>query len=265
MPQHRSRSMDDIGVGIPLFMPLPVDEGLLQEIHQYASLSRDEGLKLARREIAKDRSATLRIVLTVLKASSIPRTEEFLATDIVRGVKIECGAGCSHCCHQNVEVSIPEAILVSLQVADPDDPRRTNILETADAIAHLSEDERFLCGRPCPLLVDHKCSVYDNRPLLCRATLSPSAQGCRDALQGKQGAVQIYALPQYVAIADKDALRGICKDLGLQYDNVDLVQTVATILRDPSTAVRWAQGEKVFNGLGEKPALPQLAEAASVR
>jgi hypothetical protein len=254
--------MDDIGVGVPLFMPLPVDENLVQDILQYASISRDEGLKLARREIAKDRSATLRVVLTLLKTCSIPRTEEFLASDIVRGVKIECAAGCSHCCHQNVEVSIPEAILVSLQVADPDDPRRTNLLETADAVADLDQDERFLFGRPCPLLVDHKCSVYDNRPLLCRATLSPSAQGCRDALQGKRGTVEIYTLPQFVAIADKDALRGICKDLGLQYDNVDLVQTVATILRDPSTVVRWAQGEKVFQGLGEKPPVEQFAQAA---
>ncbi len=263
MRDVRFRSMDDIGVGIPLLMPLPVDEQLMQEIGQHAGVSRGEGLRIARRAIAKDRSATLRIVLTVLKALSIPRTEEFLQSDVVRNAKIDCKAGCSHCCHQNVEVSIPEAILVSLQVADPEDPRRSNILETAEYVAGLGETERFLSGRPCPLLVDHKCSVYENRPLLCRATLSPNVQGCRDVLQGKTGTLQIYTLPQYIAIADKDALRGICKDLGLQYDNVDLLQTVAAILRDPSTVVRWANGETVFKGLGLRPMLPQFAEAAS--
>lgn len=255
--------MDDIGVGVPLLMPLPVDEELLREIMQHAGVSRGEGLRIVRREVAKDRSATLRIILTVLKALSIPRTEEFLASDVVQSSKIECGVGCSHCCHQNVEVSIPEAILVSLQVADPADPRRANILETADFVAHMGENERVLRGHPCPLLVDHKCSVYENRPLVCRATLSPSAQGCRDALQGRTDTLRIYTLPQFVAIADKDALRGICKDIGLQYDNVDLVQTVAAILRDPSTVVRWAEGETVFNGLGAKPQLPQYAEAAT--
>lgn len=265
MAQHRSRSMDDIGVGIPLLMPLPVEQELLEEIIQRAAVSRDEGLSVARREIAKDRTATLRIILTLLKAMTIPKTEEYLASDFVRSAKIECAAGCSHCCHQNVEVSIPEAILVSLQIADPADPRRETILETADFIADLNQEERFLCGRPCPLLVDHKCSVYENRPLLCRATLSPYAQGCRDVLLGKHDTVQIYTMPQFVAMADKDALRGICKDLRLQYENVDLVQTVATILRDPSTVVRWAQGERVFTTLKENPPLPQLVEAASVK
>jgi Fe-S-cluster containining protein len=256
MRQVQTRSMDDIGIGIPHLMPLPVDEEILQELLRYAGISRSEGLRMARHEIKKDRGATLRIILTVLKTLSIPRTEEFLASDKVQSKKIACGAGCSHCCHQNVEVSIPEAILVSLQVSDPDDSRRATILETADAIAHLKQDTRFVCGRPCPLLVDHKCSVYDNRPLLCRATLSPFAQGCRDALEGNAATLQIYTLPQFVALADKDALRGVCKDLGLQYDNVDLVQTVAAILRDPSTIVRWAQGEKVFKALQQAPPVP---------
>jgi hypothetical protein len=254
--QHvQTSSMDDIGIGIPHLMPLPVDEEILEELLRYAGISRSEGLRMARHEIEKDRGATLRIILTVLKTLSIPRTDEFLASDTVQSKKIECGAGCSHCCHQNVEVSIPEAILVSLQVSNPDDPRRATILETADAIVNLDQDKRFLFGRPCPLLVDHKCSVYDNRPLLCRATLSPSAQGCRDALQGNAATLEIYTLPQFVALADKDALRGICKDLSLQYDNVDLVQTVAAILRDPSTIVRWAQGEKVFKALQQNPAI----------
>jgi hypothetical protein len=258
MRQAQTRSMDDIGVGVPLLMPLPVDDELLREILQYAGNARREWLQIARREIAQDPSSTLRVVLTLLKAFAIPRTEEFLASDTVQNTKIECGAGCSHCCHQNVEVSIPEAILVSLQVANPDDPRRPTVLETAEFVAPLKPDERFLCGRPCPLLVDHKCSVYENRPLLCRATLSPYAQGCRDALEGKVDTVQIYTLPQFVAMADKDALRGICKDLGLQYDNVDLVQTVAAILRDPSSIVKWAQGEKVFKGLVQKVVRHQL-------
>jgi len=262
MRQARTHAMDDIGVGIPLLMPLPVEDELLEEILTYAGKSRRDGLRIARREIAKDRRSTLRIVLTLLKAFTIPRTEEFLASDTVQRVKIECGSGCSHCCYQNVEVSIPEAILVSLQVADPDDPRRTNILETADIVAAMEPDERALCGRPCPLLVDHKCSVYDNRPLICRGTMSPSAQACRDALLGN-GPLQIYTLPQFVALADKDSLRGICKDLGLQHDNVDLAQTVATILRDPTTVMRWAEGKTVFKGLGEKLPLPEPPNATT--
>jgi len=200
---------------------------------------------LARDAIGQDPDAILRVVLALLKVLAVPRTEEALATSSLREAKIECRAGCNACCHQNVEVSIPEAILVALQVADPADPRRASILETTDAVAGLGLAERIRTGRPCPLLVDGRCSVYDNRPLLCRATLSSDAKGCYDALHGR-GTAAIYPIAQFVAAADRDALRGICKDIGLQYDNVELVRTVAAILRDPTTVVRWAGREDVF-------------------
>jgi hypothetical protein len=249
------RDMDDIGVGVPFLMPQPVDHDLLQEVLQHAALTRAEGLRYARGEIAKDESAALRVALTILKMLAIPHTEEILETVRREGARIECGPGCNACCYQNVEVSIPEAILVSLQVADPADPRRAAIFETIEAVGHLSTAERSRTGRPCPLLIDGKCSVYENRPLLCRGTLSPCRQSCYDALRG-EGPLQQFPELQFFAVADKDALRGICKDLGLQCDNVDLVQTVAAILRDPSKVVRWAAGETVFIPLSPNPFSP---------
>ena len=259
MGEARASSMNDIGVGIPILMPKPIEQDLLDEVLRYAAVGRKDGLRMARREIAKDRAATLRIVLTLLKTLFIPRTEKYLASDAVRSKKIDCGAGCDHCCYQSVEVSIPEAILVALQVADPADPRYAKVLEMADATADLSPGERASYRYPCAFLVDHRCSVYENRPLLCRATMSPSAKGCRDVMEGKTKVLEIYTLPQLVALGDIDGLRGICKDLGLQYDRVDLVQTVAAILRDPTTVVRWAQGEKVFTPLkkDDTPLSPQ--------
>jgi hypothetical protein len=248
----RVHKMDDIGVGVPLLMPLPLADDLLRQVIQHASITRGEGLRHARREIAKDRGATLRVLICILKVLAIPRTEEVLAAVQQQAIKVECGPGCSACCNQNVEVSIPEAILVALQVIDPDDPRRKAILDTATAVAGLGQEERLRCGRPCPLLVDNKCSVYENRPLLCRATLSPCRQACYDALHSDVS-VQIYPMPQFYALGDKDAMRGICKDLGLQHDNVDLVQTVAAILRDPTSVVRWAAGERAFAALPPKP------------
>lgn len=258
MAEASASSMDDIGgVGIPILMPKPIEQDVVEEVLVYAAVGRKEGLRAARREIAKDRAATLRILLTLLKTYFIPRTEKYLASDAVKSKKIECCAGCHHCCFQNVEVSIPEAILVSLQVADPADPRHAKVLEIADATADLGSQERYrdTYRYPCPFLVDAKCSVYENRPLLCRATLSPSVTGCRAAAEGKADMLQIYTLPQFVALGDLAAIRGISKDLRLQYDAVDLVQTVAAILRDPTTIVRWAQGEKVFKPLPETPVL----------
>jgi hypothetical protein len=257
MPEYRFHSMDDIGIGVPVQMAQPVDIEVFDDVVAHASLTRSEGLRLARVAIAEDPSATLSIILMLLKVLVIPRTEEFLALGPAQGVKIECSAGCTACCYQNVEVSIPEAILVALQVIDPADPRRAAILETATAVSDLKGHARVQAMRACPLLVDNKCSVYENRPLLCRATQSPCAKGCYDALNhGILDDFQVYTVPQFFAIGDKDALRGICKDLGLQYDNVDLVKTVAAILRDPANVGRWAAGEQVFTPLPPAEPLP---------
>jgi hypothetical protein len=256
MRQVRTRSMDDMGLRIPVLMPQAAAANLTKEVLDHASITRGEGLRHARREIAQDRGSTLRVILSLLKVLVIPRTEEIVALSPQLGMKIECGPGCNACCYQNVEVSIPEAILVALQVADPNDSRRAIILQTADADADLDSAARARTGIPCPLLVDGQCSVYENRPLLCRATLSPCAKACYDVLEGKDVALQIYWGPQFFAIGDKDALRGICKDLDLQYDNVDLVQTVAAILRDPTTVTRWAAGEVVFNTALKEPTAP---------
>lgn len=250
MRQVRKRSMSDIGIGVPVLMPAPIAEELAPLAIEHASVTRGEGLRHARREIAKDRDGALRIILTLLKVLVIPRTEEVLAQNAQLGIKPECAAGCDSCCYQSVDVSIPEAILVALQVADPADPRRREIFRIADETEGLDPSARADTRLPCPLLVEGRCSVYENRPLLCRATLSPCAQSCRDVFAGKPGAaLQIYWGPQFFALSDKDAMRGICKDLGLQHDSVELVQTVATILRDPSTVVRWAAGEHVFKPL----------------
>lgn len=87
----------------------------------HASITRGEGLRLARREIAKDRNSVPRVMLALLKVLVLPRTEEILTSEEIRGLNIDCRAGCNACYYQNVEVSIPEAILVSLQLANPGD------------------------------------------------------------------------------------------------------------------------------------------------
>jgi hypothetical protein len=254
--------MNDIGIGIPVVMPLPLDSDFVQLVLEHAMITRGEGLNHARRELEKDSEATLSVILTLLKVLVIARTEEVLALSPQLGMKIDCRPGCSACCYQNVEVSIPEAILVALQVAEPTDPRRAGILETADATANMDPAARVRARLPCPLLVADKCSVYENRPLLCRATLSPCAQTCYEVLEGKDSVLQIYGGPQFFALGDKDAMRGICKDLGLQSDSVDLVQTVAAILRDASTVIRWSKGETVFSPI-QKVAV-QATDAAVV-
>jgi hypothetical protein len=85
--------------------------------------------------------------------------------------------------------------------------------------------------------------------------LSPDSGRCAAALgQAIAGSGEfkhpVYSKPQLHGFAFLSGLRGICKDLGLQYDLVDLVQTVAAILREPGLVDRWAAGEAVFRPAG---------------
>lgn len=74
-----------------------------------------------------------------------------------------CAAGCDACCHVRIGVFAIEAApireaLARLAVADP--PLRARIRDQADDPAHADR---------CALLVDGRCSVYSERPMICRS------------------------------------------------------------------------------------------------
>lgn len=80
-----------------------------------------------------------------------------------------CAAGCSACCHTRIGVFAIEAApieraLARLAVADP--ALRTRVRRQADDPAHADR---------CALLVDDRCAVYDERPLICRSHGLPIA------------------------------------------------------------------------------------------
>jgi Fe-S-cluster containining protein len=116
------------------------------------------------------------------------------------GQKLSCTKGCGACCRQAVPVSPSEAARLREVIEQMDEPRRTRVKQAfADAeerarhagvYDRLVEPERFsaeeLKGAPleyfrlniaCPFLEDESCSIYDERPLVCREYLvtSPAA------------------------------------------------------------------------------------------
>ncbi len=107
-----------------------------------------------------------------------------------------CRAGCSHCCEKGAffAVSLAEALLLALGVEALPDTQRQRVQDAAHSLLRLQHelfaqiagppdspgdrDEEWFSkrigrvsrtGASCPLLHQHLCSVYDNRPFLCRA------------------------------------------------------------------------------------------------
>jgi hypothetical protein len=245
------RAIDDVGLRLPKGMPEEIADPFIEYVATKAAALRGEAMALAPPDIAGDKWVRLRFSLDALKGIVFPQAERTIAEFAGAPAKIECRSGCCFCCYQNVDATIPEAIVIALGLTDPADPRVAAVLGAADAFKALDDDARIATARPCPLLVDRQCSVYEHRPLACRSLVSPDATRCHQAMASLEAGtgvlpIEIYVVLQFLCSGEQAAARGICRDLGLQDDIVELTQTVAAILRDPALVERWAAGEHVF-------------------
>jgi Fe-S-cluster containining protein len=255
------RSIEDVGLPLPKGLPVDIAEPFFEHVATKAMALRTQAMAIAGPNVAVGTNPWVRLkfMLDIMAMSILPQAEKTI-TEFSAEADIQCRAGCSFCCHQNVDVTVPEAILVALQLGNDADPRRTAVVEAADAFRALDDDARIMTGKPCPMLVDHRCSVYNARPINCRSFMSPDATNCKESMRridaGEVAAgetplpIEVYVVLRFLCGGEQAAIRGICVDLGLQADMVELTQTVAAIVRDPDLIARWASGEKVFAARG---------------
>lgn len=82
--------------------------------------------------------------------------------------EVACRRGCSACCHQDVLVSDAEAALIGRAIG------RKPVAEPAGAVVvgRDLQDAPVVpirhSGEPCTFLQDDQCSIFRNRPLMCR-------------------------------------------------------------------------------------------------
>ncbi len=142
---------------------------------------------------------------------------------------LDCREACWYCCcHPQILVSVPELLRIVDLV------RRTF---TEEQIAELKTRAQAytaqLQGRtlaslakqtpiPCPLLVNERCSVYEARPLECRAYNSMDANACRKDYEDASSSIPLFSLVKDAAdgalVGSVQALRA----LGLNDAVVDL-------------------------------------------
>lgn len=260
MQESQAHSAEEIGIRVP--PPLAGNAALRDLVHRLAESLRAEAVPLAQREIARAPEAKLETLLALMKVLVFGRADALVEEVQDGDAPIACGPGCTACCYQTVQATIPEAILIALRLADPADPRRGQVLDAAASFQGMSPGARKRTGKPCPLLVEGRCSIYDDRPLACRSVLSSNAEGCRasllSVLAGRDELPNDYFLAaQYMIRGDGAALQGICRDLGLQHGAFDLVQMLAALIRDPGIVERWLAGEPVFATVPSPEAMTQ--------
>ena len=166
-----------------------------------------------------------------------------------------CGAGCDHCCHLPVEANAVEVMTLVQHLLETRDEAGLAALRAA-LRAHVAvveatpAAERIALRQPCPLLVDHRCSVYEARPLACRAFHSADAEGCATALKTENARVGFrfpdkrrFAIASQASALLVDGARGVGRDTA----SYNLGQALAIALESPDeTQARWDRGEAVF-------------------
>jgi hypothetical protein len=161
--------------------------------------------------------------------------------------EVECRKGCSFCCHLTVTATPLEVIRIAAVLGD----RRSAVLSTAEAIAGLDNRQRLARKVPCPLLIEGACSVYEVRPLTCRALLSRSASLCERQFETQAGQDDALLVPSPLTprLLCASLINGqiaALRDLGLAGHPVELVSALAALERDSNLFVRWLSREDVF-------------------
>ena len=124
-----------------------------------------------------------------------------------RPIRLTCSKGCAACCEELLHVSELETRLLveSLTEAEKADLRQRVAKWLAQIGKRLDEREpdglEYRSWRiPCPMLKNGVCSVYEDRPLRCRSTMTDGPRhACEDlALRPTQRFIEIPELKSAV-------------------------------------------------------------------
>lgn len=154
--------------------------------------------------------------------------------------QMQCRAGCSWCCYEQLQVHILDAVAVAASLSAPLDYQ----LETRTS----SEVKRIF--RACPFLSEEKtCSVYEHRPLPCRAHHSVDVDRCRQAVENQdpERQVPMHIRTYSFAGLPQEATLKVFEELGIDHRPVILGLAVAALTRDfAGVSADWLAGGPAF-------------------
>lgn len=164
--------------------------------------------------------------------------------------EIACGKGCSYCCFGFVAVHPAEAFRLAGAVRAGTASIEA-IRAAGRALQGLTPDERVGRKLPCPLLEDGACSVYAERPLVCRQATSLSLPACIEEFEGIDRDGRIEISPVHLAHSSNAhvALLGAIASVGLPIVAYELGSLLNVVLAEPDCERHWLAGDDVFRDL----------------
>jgi hypothetical protein len=176
---------------------------------------------------------------------------------------VACRAGCDHCCHQLVGVSVPEALALFEHVRATHSPAelarlKAHVGKLYERSRGLSSAERLSPEHPCVFLDAGRCSVYEVRPLACRGVNSLDAADCERRLHDPEARAEFLARGHggRCYVAPLHAFRAVSTGLQLALlelyrldpRGLDLTAAMHLLFQgDASMASAWLGGEQPFD------------------
>jgi Fe-S-cluster containining protein len=181
-----------------------------------------------------------------------------------------CRAGCGTCCHVPVGVQAHEVLLAAMHIQTHFSPEALEgvIARTAahrEAFAGRSMNERAALKRPCTLLSDGSCTIYEARPEACRSHHSHNLEGCKSNLESGVDTVDVL-IPEIRArmFAVMLAIDQAGAEAGFDGHAYDFSSALHEALTDPMCAVRWTRREIAFSESCREVGQPDEAADAGV-
>ena len=182
-------------------------------------------------------------------------------SSIQNNFELACRQGCAHCCVQSVLIYAPEAFAIAAQISERPEIKAA-MRSAGGKLSKAASGTDTLRRISCPLLSNNSCSIYEIRPLNCRAFVAVDLRECISTfvMMGK------FAIRMPAPITDMRTFWHMLMMAALQLavKNVAVYEmnaAVSRILETPDAEARWLAGEDVFEGLAEELPMPPEIEA----
>lgn len=160
-----------------------------------------------------------------------------------RGIQFDCRPGCDHCCSLRVEVLPPEVFLIARELKKlPKDDLASLVSKIEDQADYARGLSMGNYRRPCVMLEDGRCSIYEVRPSMCRKLYSLDVKSCNTPAMNALEDSRLFATIASITIG---ANEGYGKAKLPNYSH-EFAQALLVALSDKDAEDRWYKGEHIF-------------------
>lgn len=181
----------------------------------------------------------------------------------------QCRAGCVSCCHLMVMGPPSEILAIARHLLDTRTPAEIEaIKQRLGTVAEIPLDPalRMKSRTPCGLLENGRCVAYEQRPAVCRMTLSQSRAACDACLEGTGTAIPYIEQPSRIAAVMQAGIDyALLTRRNLSTEGAELARALLVALADyQGTLTSWLDGKDPFPGSHRAvPGAPTSSERAA--